>query len=97
MIEMLIASFLTIHTPAYADYEMTQGQWDEFNRAMNLIVSQRMYITRQEINHYDGQMAVISVTINRVNDDRFPNTICECCQRRYDQSHIVLVGKELVK
>ena len=24
-----------------------------------------------------GQMAVISVTVNRVNDSRFPNTICQ--------------------
>ena len=41
-------------------------------------VSQRICITRQEIKEPpDGWIRHEAVVLNRVNDDRFPNTICE--------------------
>ena len=77
MIEAMIASFLTISTPAWGDdVPMAQGKWDEFNRIEATCLAENVYHEARN-QPLAGQMAVISVTINRVNDDRFPNSICE--------------------
>ena len=77
MIEALIASFLTISTPAWGDnVPMSPSKWDEFNREEATCLAENVYHEARN-QPLAGQMAVISVTINRVNDDRFPNSICE--------------------
>lgn len=81
-LEIVFASFLTVGTPAGAD-ELTQGERDEY-------INQQSYCLAQNVYHearnqpMAGQLAVISVTINRVNDHRFPNTICDVV---YDGPH----------
>ena len=86
----MIASFLTISTPAWGDdVSMAQGKWDEFNRIEATCLAENVYHEARN-QPLGGQMAVISVTINRVNDDRFPNSICEVVKQGV---HIVLVGK----
>ena len=77
MIEALIASFLTISAPAWGDdVSMDMGKWDEFNRKEASCLAENVYHEARN-QPLAGQMAVISVTINRVNDDRFPNNICD--------------------
>ena len=69
----LILSFLSVAQPSYAD--VTQGQLDEFHRMESYCLAENVYHEARN-QPTAGQMAVISVTINRVNDDRFPNTVC---------------------
>ena len=75
MIKELMLSFLTITAePALAD---------DVTIPDNSFVINESHCLADNVYHEArnqpaaGQMAVISVTINRVNDPRFPNTICE--------------------
>lgn len=71
--EALIMSFLSVASPALA--EMPQGDRDEFHRMESYCLAENVYHEARN-QPLAGQMAVISVTINRVNDHRFPDTIC---------------------
>ena len=74
MLKELITSFMMLVDPAGAS-EITQGQMDEFKRQEAYCLAQNIYHEARN-QPAAGQLAVVSVTINRVNDDRFPNTIC---------------------
>jgi len=73
MIKELLLSFLSIAEPSYVD--VTQGQMDEFTRVQSYCLAENVYHEARN-QPLAGQLAVISVTINRVNDKRFPDTIC---------------------
>jgi len=73
MIEALLYSFLSVASPTIA--EMPQGDRDEFHRMESYCLAENVYHEARN-QPLAGQMAVISVTINRVNDPRFPDTIC---------------------
>lgn len=71
-------SFLTLAgTPTYLYYKesMTQGQFDEFMQVETACLATNVYHEARN-QGLAGQLAVAGVTINRVNDDRFPDTIC---------------------
>ena len=74
MLKELLTSFLMIVDPVGAE-TITQGQMDEFHRMESYCLAQNIYHEARN-QPTAGQLAVASVTINRVNDDRFPNTIC---------------------
>ena len=55
--------------------ELTQGERDAFFQQEAYCLAQNVYFEARN-QPAAGQMAVMSVTINRVNDERFPNTVC---------------------
>lgn len=74
MLKELLVSFITSISPAAADLpDQTVGDWQ----------TDQAYCLAENVYHEArnqpaaGQMAVMSVTMNRVKDPRFPNTICE--------------------
>ena len=73
MMKELILSFLSVTQPSYAD--VTLGQLDEVHRMESYCLAENVYHEARN-QPLAGQMAVISVTINRMNDPRFPDTIC---------------------
>ena len=52
------------------------GQREEYLLQQTHCLAQNVYHEARS-QGTAGQMAVISVTLNRVNDDRFPDTICD--------------------
>ena len=69
-------SFLTITAePSLAD-DVTIPEGNNFAVEEAICLADNVYHEARN-QPTAGQMAVISVTINRVNDPRFPNTICE--------------------
>ena len=69
--ELVLGTFMSLTPTASADTVPTKQQFmidEAFCLAQNVYFETR--------NQPRGQMAVISVTVNRVNDGRFPNTIC---------------------
>lgn len=70
--ELVISTFMSVGSPALADTVPTQEQ-HLINEAFCL--AQNVYFEARN-QPLAGQFAVISVTINRVHDHRFPNTIC---------------------
>ena len=69
-------SFLTIAAePSFAD-DVPIPEGDRFIVEEAMCLADNVYHEARN-QPTAGQMAVISVTINRVNDPRFPNTICE--------------------
>ena len=78
MIKELMLSFLTITAePSLAD-DVTIPQGDKFVVEEAICLADNVYHEARN-QPTAGQMAVISVTVNRVNDPRFPSTICEVC------------------
>ena len=74
MLKELLVSFITSISPAYADIpDQTLDAWQ----------TDQAYCLAENVYHEArnqpaaGQMAVMSVTMYRVKDPRFPNTICE--------------------
>ena len=70
--ELIVSSMLSFTPSASADTVPTKQQFmidEAFCLAKNVYFEAR----NQPLA---GQLAVISVTVNRVNDSRFPNTIC---------------------
>ena len=70
--ELVLGTFLSMTPSASADTVPTQKQFmiDE-----SFCLAQNVYFEARN-QPLAGQMAVISVTVNRMNDKRFPNTIC---------------------
>jgi len=73
MLKELLVSFITSISPASADIpDQTLDAWQ----------TDQAYCLAENVYHEArnqpkvGQMAVMSVTLNRVNDPRYPNTIC---------------------
>jgi spore germination cell wall hydrolase CwlJ-like protein len=73
-IEFILASFLSVSSPEGIQ-DMTQGQLDEFHRIETACLADNVYYEARN-QGTAGQLAVVAVTMNRVNDDRYPNTIC---------------------
>ena len=74
MLKELLVSFITSISPVAADLpDQTLDDWQ----------TDQAYCLAENVYHEArnqpaaGQMAVMSVTMNRVKDPRFPNTICE--------------------
>ena len=70
--ELVLGTMMSLTPTASADTVPTQKQFmidEAFCLAQNVYFEAR----NQPLA---GQMAVISVTVNRVNDNRFPNSIC---------------------
>ena len=74
MIKELLMSALTLMPAAYADDASLGAK--QFKHQEAFCLAQNVYHEARN-QPAAGQMAVMSVTINRVNDERFPNTICE--------------------
>lgn len=74
MIREILTSALILMPVASAD-ELTQGERDTFIQQEAYCLAQNVYFEARN-QPAAGQMAVMSVTLNRVNDDRFPNTVC---------------------
>ena len=55
--------------------ELTKDERDAFFQKEAYCLAQNVYFEARN-QPAAGQMAVMSVTINRVNDERFPNTVC---------------------
>jgi len=55
--------------------ELTKDERDAFFQQEAYCLAQNVYFEARN-QPAAGQMAVMSVTLNRVNDDRFPNTVC---------------------
>jgi len=55
--------------------ELTKGERDAFFQQEAYCLAQNVYFEARN-QPAAGQLAVMSVTINRVNDERFPNTVC---------------------
>jgi len=74
LIRELLTSALVLMPVANAD-ELTKGERDAFFQQEAYCLAQNVYFEARN-QPAAGQMAVMSVTINRVNDERFPNTVC---------------------
>jgi len=74
LIRELLTSALVLMPVANAD-ELTKGERDAFFQQEAYCLAQNVYFEARN-QPAAGQMAVMSVTLNRVNDDRFPNTVC---------------------
>ena len=72
--ELFLTTFLALGEPAGAS-EISQGDRDTMNQMETMCLALNIYHEARN-QPAAGQMAVASVTINRVNDDRFPNTVC---------------------
>ena len=70
--ELVLGTIMSLTPTASADTVPTQKQFiiDE-----SFCLAQNVYFEARN-QPLAGQMAVISVTVNRMNDKRFPNTIC---------------------
>ena len=75
MIKELLLSVGLVTTPAGYD-DLTQGQRDAYLQQQTQCLAMNVYHEARN-QGTAGRMAVISVTLNRVADDRFPNTVCD--------------------
>jgi N-acetylmuramoyl-L-alanine amidase len=75
MIEYLLASFLTVSEPDYIN-DLTIGQKEDWYLIQTQCLADNVYHEARN-QGTAGQLAVINVTMNRVNDSRFPNTVCD--------------------
>jgi spore germination cell wall hydrolase CwlJ-like protein len=74
--ELFLGTMLTFHGHTVDVTDLTQGQLDELYQRDSYCLAQNIYHEARN-QPTAGQLAVASVTINRVNDPRFPNTICD--------------------
>ena len=74
MIREILTSALILMPVANAN-ELTKDERDAFFQQEAYCLAQNVYFEARN-QPAAGQMAVMSVTLNRVNDDRFPNTVC---------------------
>ena len=72
--EILTSMMLLVSTPAPAE-DLTQGQLDEYYQVESYCLAENVYHEARN-QPLAGQMAVIAVTMNRVADTRYPNTVC---------------------
>ena len=75
MIKELLLSVGLVASPAGYD-DLTQGQRDAYLQQQTQCLAMNVYHEARS-QGTAGRMAVISVTLNRVADDRFPNTVCD--------------------
>ena len=73
--ELLMSVGLVVTSPSGYD-GLTQGERDTFLLEQTECLAQNVYHEARS-QGTAGRMAVIAVTINRVNDSRFPNTVCD--------------------
>jgi N-acetylmuramoyl-L-alanine amidase len=75
LIKELLLSVGLVASPAGYD-DLTQGQRDAYLQQQTQCLAMNVYHEARN-QGTAGRMAVISVTLNRVADDRFPNTVCD--------------------
>jgi len=73
LIKELLLSFSLATSPYFG--ALDSGQKDDFLLMQTQCLAENVYHEARN-QGTAGQLAVISVTINRVNDPRFPDTIC---------------------
>ena len=71
---LILALSLTIPNVS-ADASLTQGQTDTFYQVESMCLAENVYHEARN-QPLAGQLAVIAVTMNRVVDSRYPNTVC---------------------
>jgi len=76
LIEILTAAGLTLFTPA----TLPAGTVNTVDTESAICLAKNMYYEARN-QGTAGQLAVTAVVFNRVNDRRFPNTICEVIQQ----------------
>lgn len=72
--ELFATALITFAQPAYVS-ELTPGEKEDWYMMQTTCLAQNVYHEARN-QGTAGQLAVIAVTLNRVNDDRFPNSIC---------------------
>ena len=75
MVDAILGIWLTLLNPAGFD-EISPVEMEEYYMVQAQCMADNVYHEARN-QGTAGQMAVMAVTINRVNDDRFPNTICD--------------------
>ena len=73
--ELMLASLMSFHGHPISPEDLTQGQIDELVRVETQCLAMNVYHESRN-QGTAGQIAVAHVTINRVKDSRFPNTVC---------------------
>ena len=85
MIKELLMSALTLMIfVSHMFYDASLGA-KQFKHQEAFCLAQNVYHNLRKSTRTIGQMAVMSVTINRVNDERFPNTICEVVYEEFSR------------
>lgn len=74
MLELILGTWLTVTQPVGLD-QATDGQLEDYYLIQAQCLADNVYHEARN-QGTGGQLAVMAVTINRVNDDRFPNTVC---------------------
>jgi spore germination cell wall hydrolase CwlJ-like protein len=73
--EIILATLVTFHGHPISPEDLTQGQIDELMRVETQCLAMNVYHEARN-QGTAGQIAVAQVTVNRMIDSRFPNTIC---------------------
>ena len=73
--ELMLASLVSFHGHPISTEDLTQGQIDELMRVETQCLAMNVYHEARN-QGTAGQIAVAQVTVNRMIDSRFPNTIC---------------------
>ena len=73
--EILLATLVTFHGHPIAPEDLTQGQIDELMRVETHCLAMNVYHEARN-QGTAGQIAVAQVTVNRMIDSRFPNSLC---------------------
>lgn len=74
--ELILGSMLTFHGHPIAPEDLTQGELDTYMQMETGCLADNVYHEARG-QGTAGQIAVIFVTLNRVVDSRYPNSICD--------------------
>lgn len=74
--ELILGSMLTFHGHPIAPEDLTQGELDTYMQMETGCLAENVYHEARG-QGAAGQIAVIFVTLNRVADPRYPNSICD--------------------
>jgi N-acetylmuramoyl-L-alanine amidase len=78
----VLLTFTTIITELIQAHDIVQTKQvsSEFNKQVYCLAENIYYEAASE--PYEGKLAVAQVTLNRLDDDRFPNTVCGVVYQR---------------
>ena len=74
--ELILGSMLTFHGHPIAPEDLTQGELDTYMQMETGCLADNVYHEARG-QGAAGQIAVIFVTLNRVADSRYPNSVCD--------------------
>ncbi len=74
--ELLLAGMVTFHGHPIDPTDLTQGELDTFMQMETSCLANNVYHEARN-QGTAGQIAVMFVTLNRVMDERYPNTVCD--------------------